>query len=59
LHFDEILVESGDYVAQGQVIGRVGASGRATGPHLDWRISLGDIRIDPVLLLDQPIQPIQ
>jgi len=59
LHFDEILVESGDYVAQGEVIGRVGASGRATGPHLDWRISLGDIRIDPMLLLDQPIQPIQ
>ncbi len=56
LHFDEILVETGDSVEQGEVIGRVGASGRATGPHLDWRISLGDIRIDPMLLLEEPIQ---
>lgn len=56
LHFDEILVEVGDYVTQGEVIGRVGESGRATGPHLDWRISLGDIRIDPMLLLEQPFQ---
>ncbi|WP_338063047.1 M23 family metallopeptidase [Wenzhouxiangella limi] len=51
LHLSEILVESGQRVEQGDVIARVGASGRATGPHLDWRISLGDVRIDPELLL--------
>jgi murein DD-endopeptidase MepM/ murein hydrolase activator NlpD len=56
LHFDEITVETGERVEQGQVIGLVGATGRATGPHLDWRISLGDVRIDPVLLLDEPLQ---
>lgn len=51
LHLSEILVEPGQRVAQGEVIGLIGATGRATGPHLDWRISLGDIRIDPALLL--------
>ena len=56
LHFEEILVETGDSVEQGQIIGRVGATGRATGPHLDWRISLGDIRIDPALLLYEPLK---
>ncbi len=56
LHFEDILVETGDRVEQGQTIGLVGATGRATGPHLDWRISLGDIRIDPVLLLDEPLK---
>lgn len=51
LHLSEILVETGQRVEQGEIIARVGASGRATGPHLDWRISLGDVRIDPALLL--------
>jgi murein DD-endopeptidase MepM/ murein hydrolase activator NlpD len=52
LHLSDILVEPGQHVAQGEVIAEVGASGRATGPHLDWRISLGDVRIDPALLLE-------
>ncbi|MGY6554526.1 MAG: M23 family metallopeptidase [Wenzhouxiangella sp.] len=51
LHLDEILVESGQRVEQGELIGLIGATGRATGPHLDWRISLGDTRVDPMLLL--------
>lgn len=51
LHLSEILVESGQRIEQGEVIGKIGATGRATGPHLDWRISLGDTRIDPALLL--------
>lgn len=38
LHLSKILVRSGQSVAQGQVIGRVGATGRTTGPHLDYRI---------------------
>lgn len=57
LHLSEILVETGQRVEQGDNIARVGATGRATGPHLDWRISLGDTRVDPELLV--PPQPEQ
>ncbi|MEX2498196.1 MAG: M23 family metallopeptidase [Wenzhouxiangellaceae bacterium] len=52
LHLDEILVEVGQYVEQGEVIARVGATGRVTGAHLDWRINLGETRIDPEMLMD-------
>ncbi|GGC28220.1 peptidase [Novosphingobium marinum] len=50
LHSSEILVREGDRVQQGQVIGRIGATGRATGPHLHWSIKWRDARIDPILL---------
>ncbi len=50
LHLARILVERGERVAQGQTIAEVGATGRATGPHLDWRINLFDRRLDPALL---------
>jgi len=52
LHLDEILVETGQEVAQGEPIATVGATGRVTGAHLDWRMNLGDIRIDPETLMD-------
>lgn len=51
LHLDEILVEPGQRVEQGEVIARVGATGRVTGAHLDWRMNLGATRIDPTLLV--------
>lgn len=54
LHLDEILVEQGQRVEQGDVIARVGATGRVTGAHLDWRMNLGETRIDPQLLMDSP-----
>ena len=57
LHLNEIRVEEGQRVEQGELIGKVGATGRATGPHLDWRMSLGDTRIDPALLLDWDANP--
>jgi murein DD-endopeptidase MepM/ murein hydrolase activator NlpD len=52
LHLSEILVEEGQRIEQGDVIGKIGATGRATGPHLDWRINVGSTRVDPMLLLD-------
>jgi len=51
LHLCEIDVKVGDVVKQGDLIGKVGASGRATGPHLDWRINVGAARVDAQLLV--------
>lgn len=50
-HLDEIGVSVGDRLAQGQTIGRVGGTGRATAPHLHWGMNLFDIRLDPALLV--------
>jgi murein DD-endopeptidase MepM/ murein hydrolase activator NlpD len=50
-HMSVITVKLGERVKQGQMIGRVGATGRVTGAHLDWRINLFDIRLDPALLV--------
>ncbi len=47
LHMDTITVEVGETVKQGEQIGTIGSTGRSTGPHLDWRINLGNIRLDP------------
>jgi len=49
LHLKKILVKEGERVRQGEQIALVGASGRVTGPHLDWRINWFDTRLDPVL----------
>lgn len=51
LHLSAVDAEVGQRVEQGQPIGRVGATGRATGPHLDWRMNVLDQRIDPQLLV--------
>ena len=53
LHLSRIDVEVGDSVEQGEVIGAVGATGRATGPHLHWGMNWFDTRIDPLLVLDR------
>jgi murein DD-endopeptidase MepM/ murein hydrolase activator NlpD len=50
LHCSALMVEEGDRVRQGQLIGRIGATGRATGPHLHWGMKWRDARIDPILL---------
>jgi murein DD-endopeptidase MepM/ murein hydrolase activator NlpD len=54
LHMSKVDVKPGDRVAQGQRIGAIGMSGRATGPHLDWRINWFEERIDPGLLVPEP-----
>ena len=49
LHCSALLVREGQAVKQGQVIGRIGATGRATGPHLHWSMKWRDSRLDPIL----------
>lgn len=53
VHMSESNVELGQYVTQGDVIGAVGKTGRATGPHLHWGMSLFGTRLDPRLMLEQ------
>ena len=53
LHLSRIDVQVGDRIEQGQVIGAVGATGRATGPHLHWGMNWFDTRIDPLLVLER------
>jgi murein DD-endopeptidase MepM/ murein hydrolase activator NlpD len=51
LHGSELLVAEGDSVTQGQPIGRVGMTGRATGPHLHWSLKWREARLDPLLIV--------
>lgn len=51
IHLDSITVELGQSVKQGDKIGTIGATGRVTGPHLDWRINWFSTRLDPHLLV--------
>jgi murein DD-endopeptidase MepM/ murein hydrolase activator NlpD len=56
-HLDRALVAPGDKVARGQRIGAVGMTGRATGPHLHWTVSLNNTRVDPLLVVsDESIE---
>lgn len=49
LHSESLAVAEGDTVRQGQFLGRVGMTGRATGPHLHWAIKWRAARLDPLL----------
>ena len=52
MHMHEIFVEKGQKVKQGDIIGTVGSTGRATGAHLDIRLNWFDVRIDPATALN-------
>lgn len=52
LHLSDILVGEGSRVDRGDAIALVGATGRATGPHLDWRMNWRNVRVDPELVLE-------
>ena len=52
LHLSEILVKEGQEIKQGDLIAKVGKGGRATGPHLDWRMNWFDVRIDPLKVIE-------
>ena len=52
MHMKDINVKIGQKIKQGQIVGTLGQSGRATGPHLDIRLNWFDVKLDPVTILD-------
>ncbi|MFH1429182.1 MAG: peptidoglycan DD-metalloendopeptidase family protein [Candidatus Margulisiibacteriota bacterium] len=50
-HLSQRLVNTGDFVQTGQIIGKLGSTGIATGPHLHWGLSVGNVRVNPLLWL--------
>jgi murein DD-endopeptidase MepM/ murein hydrolase activator NlpD len=50
-HFSEITVNRGDKVEKGDIVGKIGSTGRVTGPHLHWSVRIRGSRVDPNALL--------
>lgn len=60
LHLSSVDIVVGQRVNTGDAIGKIGATGRASGPHLDWRMNWRDQRIDPHLFIDENAwEPVQ
>jgi murein DD-endopeptidase MepM/ murein hydrolase activator NlpD len=58
LHMSRLHVSEGDTVKPGDLIGEIGATGRATGPHLDWRMNWLDKRVDPQVMVEGNPDPL-
>ncbi len=58
IHMSEIAVKDGQRVKQGQPIGRIGQTGRSTGPHLHWALTWKNERLDPALLVGPMPNPL-
>jgi len=58
-HMSKITVKPGQQVKQGEQIGAIGKSGRVTGPHLHWAVSMNDARVDPGLFFDNLLKLIR
>ena len=50
-HMSKIDTRVGQHLARGDVVGKVGSTGRATGPHMHWNVSLNDARVDPAIFI--------
>ena len=54
-HMDSVDVEQGQHISKGDAIGKVGKTGRVTGPHLHWGIYLNRTPVDPMLFLPEDV----
>jgi murein DD-endopeptidase MepM/ murein hydrolase activator NlpD len=52
-HQSDLLVRAGEMVEQGQLIGRIGAKGMVTGPHLHWDVRIGPTNVQPLEWIEQ------
>jgi murein DD-endopeptidase MepM/ murein hydrolase activator NlpD len=57
LHLSEISVPVGAHVEKGQIVGKIGATGRVTGAHLHWGLQWNDVYVDPILVLPARSKP--
>jgi murein DD-endopeptidase MepM/ murein hydrolase activator NlpD len=55
-HLSEILVDDGEEIKRGQLIAKVGKSGRATGPHLHWGMRLNGAKVNPISIVNLPLE---
>ena len=51
MHMKDIYVKKGQQIKKGEIVGTLGQSGRATGPHLDIRLNWFDVKLDPLTIL--------
>ncbi len=55
IHMNERLAKQGQQIKQGEVIGTIGQTGRATGPHLHWGVYLNQTVVNPNLLMGKEL----